>query len=239
MNATSIAAVQRLFDILVKEISIVDRAANRRRFAVVKQEQQMETDGNDETTDQPTAADDSAAERTAPDNAEDNAALDAGARALEAVTSAVEAIASGASGSEQLAQLGPELTEAVDALFGKLGIERQCTETAEGDSLVDSLRNALAEIRTARGKAHQRVDESLTSFREALDGLKEVVQTLVKSIGDHTERLTRVEKQFGLPNSGTRDPKPTEVQKSEEGNWPLDLNNPVDRDIEKAVSFLD
>ena len=53
------------------------------------------------------------------------------------------------------------------------------------------------------------------------------------------QRLARLEKRFGLPNSapsGERRPKTDE----EDIGWPLDLNRPFDREsVDKATSFHD
>ncbi len=234
-------ALQRLFDILVKEISLVDRAANRRRFAVIKREHGMENE-SENATDGTSAEAAKAGEGASDENAdtgssENNDAIDAGVRALEAVTSAVEALSEGDGAAERLAELGPELSEAVTTLFGQLGIERQ---SPNQDNLVESLRAALGEIRSARERTKQSADDSLTEFREALSGLKDVVQNLAKNFEEHTARLARVEKRFGVPNSGGKDPKPAPVQKPDEDCWPLDLNTPVSRDsVEKSTSFFD
>lgn len=244
MKADPSKALQRLFDILVKEISLVDRAANKRRFAVIKREHEMENEGEgapDGATDEAARAakaDEGASDENAEaENPQDTEAIDAGVRALEAVTSAVEALSEGDGAAERLAELGPELSEAVTALFGQLGIERQ---SPDQDNLAESLRAALGEIRSARERTKQSADDALTEFREALSGLKEVVQNLAKNFEEHTARLSRVEKQFGVPNSGSESRPTKPADGSAKSAWPLDLNTPVTRDnVEKSTSFFD
>ena len=53
------------------------------------------------------------------------------------------------------------------------------------------------------------------------------------------QRLGRVEKQFGLPNSAAPAERISKASVEDVG-WPLDLNKPKDREnVDKAVSFHD
>lgn len=65
------------------------------------------------------------------------------------------------------------------------------------------------------------------------------LEALTSTVREQQQRLGRVEKQFGLPNSAA----PAEhVSKAttEEVGWPLDLNRPMGREhVDKAVSFHD
>jgi hypothetical protein len=60
---------------------------------------------------------------------------------------------------------------------------------------------------------------------------------MAEAVRGLTERLVRVEKQHGLPNST---PRTERAPKSDDVGWPLDLNNPMGREsVDKAVSFHD
>ena len=65
------------------------------------------------------------------------------------------------------------------------------------------------------------------------------LRTLTGTVQEQQQRLARLEKRFGLPNSapsGERRAKPDD----EDVGWPLDLNRPFDREsVDKATSFHD
>ncbi len=73
---------------------------------------------------------------------------------------------------------------------------------------------------------------------EGLAQLTESFRTLSSTVQEQQQRLGRVEKQFGLPNSSAHPERPARA--TEEVGWPLDLNHPMDREsVDKAVSFHD
>jgi hypothetical protein len=77
----------------------------------------------------------------------------------------------------------------------------------------------------------------LAPITDGLAKLNDAFKALSGSVTAQAQRLGRVEKQFGLPNSA---PPPEPVMKSqpEEVGWPMDLNKPMDREnVDKAVSF--
>jgi hypothetical protein len=69
--------------------------------------------------------------------------------------------------------------------------------------------------------------------------LARAVRSLVDAVKSQQQRLARLEKRFGLPNSlqtGEVVPRPDK----EAVSWPLDLNKPVDKkSVDKSVSFHD
>jgi hypothetical protein len=85
---------------------------------------------------------------------------------------------------------------------------------------------------TSKADAAPGVNESLAKLADSFRALAETVK-------EQQQRLGRVEKQFGLPNSAA----PAEhVAKAsvEDVGWPLDLNKPKDREsVDKAISFHD
>lgn len=73
----------------------------------------------------------------------------------------------------------------------------------------------------------------------SLAAMTESFRSLTETVKSQQQRIARVEKQFGLPNSA---PSPERVRKAEpeEVGWPMDLNQRMDREsVDKAVSFHD
>jgi hypothetical protein len=57
---------------------------------------------------------------------------------------------------------------------------------------------------------------------------------------DQSQRLGRLEKGVGLPNSRQAPERPAARTGAEEVSWPLDLNRPMDREsVDKTTSFHD
>jgi len=76
------------------------------------------------------------------------------------------------------------------------------------------------------------VNESLAKLAESFRSLSETVK-------EQQQRLGRVEKQFGLPNSAAPAERVSKATVEDVG-WPLDLNKPKDREsVDKAISFHD
>ncbi|MBK7537554.1 MAG: hypothetical protein IPI49_19720 [Myxococcales bacterium] len=74
---------------------------------------------------------------------------------------------------------------------------------------------------------------------DALQKLLDSVQGLHAMVADQQQRLSRVEKQFGLPNSAPAAEQPGPRDDDEVG-WPMDLNAPKNRQtVDKSVSFHD
>ena len=76
------------------------------------------------------------------------------------------------------------------------------------------------------------VNESLAKLADSFRALSETVK-------EQQQRLGRVEKQFGLPNSAASAERVSKATVEDVG-WPLDLNKPKDREsVDKAISFHD
>jgi len=66
------------------------------------------------------------------------------------------------------------------------------------------------------------------------------LQTLTATVRAQQQRLARLEKRSGLPNSQPAGERAPGAGGGTGGSWPLDLNQPVDREsVDKAVSFHD
>lgn len=268
--------VNRLLDIVVEEVSLVDRAANEHRFLIVKRDTPMadtqtDTDAAEEAGDLNTQA---AAEEpgAAPDDAPGSSAdplLTTAVAALEGLTSTVELLGSlGADAADaRLAPLAAELKATAEALLARAGVAPseasatvEATEPREDDDAREAsfeahlaaARDALAQL--ARLTAAKplpapspeapapevpkapALPQELTA---SLAAMTESFRALAETVKEQQQRLARVEKQFGLPNSA---PSTERVRKAEpeEVGWPMDLNHPMDREsVDKAVSFHD
>lgn len=278
------AAVRRLIDILVEEVSLVDRAANQHRFLIVKRSEGMEMD--QETADQSQLTEDKSAatepmsdgkpETSANDDQtteDENSPLGVAVEALTGITSAVEAIASlnTEDAKEQLIEFASSLNELSDRLAVALGVSpdkedeqsqssselnpRSNDEPSVAPELLASVRDTLQRVgdlieSSASRKSSK--DQSSSDKRTPQDQtsssppvakgegeLAGAVRSLVDAVKAQQQRLARLEKRFGLPNSLPTDERVTK-RESEDTSWPLDLNKPVDRkSVDRSVSFHD
>ena len=270
--------VNRLLDIVVEEVSLVDRAANEHRFLIVKRDTPMADHADTDTQEQgaepsadapateegaPATTSDDQPEATAPDPL-----LATAVAALEGLTSTVELLgAMGAQAADaRLAPLATELKTTAEALLARAGVEPAATgggdtdtepteepsDATDGDAFAEHLQVARAALTQLASLTSAPVSdpESEPSPTEApaklpdeltttLAAMGESFRALADTVKEQQQRLARVEKQFGLPNSS---PSPESVRKAapEEVGWPMDLNNPMDREsVDKAVSFHD
>lgn len=269
--------VNRLLDILVEEVSLVDRAANEHRFLIVKRDTPMadtqtDTDAAEEAGDLNDQADVEET-GTAPEDAPSSNAdplLTHAVAALEGLTSTVELLGSlGADAADaRLAPLAAELKATAEALLARAGVapseasaDVETTERREDDDAREAsfeahlaaAREALAQLASlsaakppsapaaeappaAETPKAPVLPQELTA---SLAVMTESFRALAETVKEQQQRLARVEKQFGLPNST---PTAERVRKAEpeEVGWPMDLNHPMDREsVDKAVSFHD
>ncbi len=81
--------------------------------------------------------------------------------------------------------------------------------------------------------------DAAPGLTESLTKLTESFRQLSDTVKEQHQRLGRVEKQFGLPNSAAPAERVSKAADVDVG-WPLDLNKPKDREnVDKAVSFHD
>lgn len=237
--STTTEGVHRLVDMVVEEVSLVDRAANLRRFLIVKRDDSM--DDTEDTTKADVPAD---------------SPLGMALAALESLTDIVELLGSDVDEADpRIAALAEQLRTTGEQLLSQAGLseEQDADETEKARSVVDNLVATKAAVaRVRRGKkptpkkeqappedkaADDTKKVDLAPITDGLAKLTESFKALSDSVTAQAQRLGRVEKQFGLPNSIPTQPpapKPTEADVA----WPLDLNNPLDRDsVEKSLSF--
>lgn len=215
------ASVHRLVDMVVEEVSLVDRAANKHRFLLVKRD-----DMHDAPQDSAPAEGDSHA--TSDTAKAEDAVLASAQQALEAVTALVEALAStDGADSVRVVEVAQHLRALADAL-----------EDEDEDEDVEA-RAKAANPAPPPQPAVPAPGPDASVVMEGLTKLTDAVRALEGSVKEQHQRLGRVEKQFGLPNSSApaeRPPKPA----VEDVGWPLDLNKPLNREsVDKALSFHD
>ena len=128
--------VHRLVDMVVEEVSLVDRAANKHRFLIVKRDDAMD---DDNTTDTTTTDPSPSAAPTA--KLDDGTALGAALTALESLTGLVELL--GSLGADQadarLAELAEELRSVAEQLLARsAGDDEDVEARAKGDAATKS-----------------------------------------------------------------------------------------------------
>lgn len=231
------ASVHRLVDMVVEEVSLVDRAANKHRFLLVKRDGDTMDDAPQDTAQ---AEDASKAE---------DALLASAQQALEAVTALVEALTStdGADGV-RVVEVAQHLRSLADALEEDEDDEEDVEARAKAGSPTPPPQPAPPAPAPAPtptptpGSATAPTPTpgpDASGLMESLTKLTDAVRALEGSVKEQHQRLGRVEKQHGLPNSSApaeRPPKPS----TEDVGWPLDLNKPLNREsVDKALSFHD
>lgn len=224
-------AKHRLHDIEVQEVSLVDRAANLRRFLLIKREPM------NEPVSSPSGEDD----HPPPADHPVTPALDA----LRAFTDSVEELSeSPAEESEQrlhnlaaqLRDLAVRIAPQADGAPVHASTER--SEVAALTRAVSELRDALASVRKAEddgGTGSGPPGKRPASLREQLMAIAQSLRGLAAGLSEQDKRLRQLEKNVGLPHSAP-EPRTTSMEES----WPLDLNRPFDRDsVSKKLSFFD
>jgi hypothetical protein len=232
--------VHRLVDMVVEEVSLVDRAANLRRFLIVKRDDSM-----DDTQD------------TSKADVPEDSPLGMALAALESLTDIVELLGDDAEDADpRIASLAEQLRSTGEQLLSQAGLSDgdDGDESAKALSPAQNIASTKAAVaRLRRGKKPAPKDEEeapedegkgdeakkvdLAPITEGLAKLTESFKALSESVTAQSQRLGRVEKQFGMPNSL---PTPAPRAKPQEADvaWPLDLNNPLDRaSVDKSISF--
>ncbi len=259
------AGVHRLVDMVVEEVSLVDRAANKHRFLVVKRDESM-ADKTKKTGATPPAV---------PGTPETDGAqqvtkaigdaLGIATTALEALTNAIEQlgeIVGDADTTPIVAQLAEELSEVAGQLATAAGIEPAAAEgSGDVSGAVEGVRSMLSQVSellassasknaaeqpppVVPAAAPERPPAPQTGepdeVSKQLASVAASMRTLADSMKDQSQRLGRLEKGVGLPNSRQAPERPAARPGSEEVSWPLDLNRPMDREsVDKTTSFHD
>ncbi len=274
------APVNRLEDIVVEEVSLVDRAANKHRFLIVKRSEEMEETTTDTATTPPAteqppgeaqntsdtaAAPEDAPKGTATEPAE-GTPLAVAVAALEGLTETVELLGTlgEQDASPRLTELATEL-RTVSEQLAQVGGAKGPTSADDGESkdddrfatVIEAVRATLQRVgglleaddddTTATPPASKDDDDDddgsgssgPTGLGAQLGALVTELRTLTDTVKEQQQRLARLEKRFGLPNSAPSGEQPPRPEPEDVG-WPMDLNRPLGREsVDKAVSFHD
>ncbi len=256
-------AIHRLVDMEVEEVSLVDRAANQRRFLVVKRDESMSEPSSPDSP--PTIGD---VEVPAPSNPANDIPTDGplgvAFTALQSLTDAVESLGdgSGDQGSEPLTAIAAQLRSVAQRLDEAVGgdgadqeEEGEAEEAAAFDQTIGQVRTVLASIQAtiaaASPKAASAAPQAKVETQPAeaapvtkaegtgeLGHVVSLLRTLADAVNASNKRLSKLEKSFGLPNSNTFPERPAREREDKDIGWPLDMNKPMDREsVDKATSF--
>jgi hypothetical protein len=212
--------VQRLIDIVVEEVSLVDRAANQHRFLIVKR--------RDDMPDTPTQ----------PDHGETTKALP------QPTDQADEPQTQPAVGEDHLGKTeSPEDWPRPSPTPAPRGEDERAAEQSTTDAALASLQQAVEQLtemlREAKTKAAPESAPPPAAPEAPETKLAGELSRLRATIQAQGQRIGQLEKRAGLPNSA---PVEKSTAPSEPGDvgWPLDLNKSLDRStVDKAVSFHD
>jgi hypothetical protein len=142
----------------------------------------------------------------------------------------------------------PELGVAIDsvrAALEQVGSLLDATKALKAKPPADADADEPSKDKTKTKKGEQAAADDASAppqddpLRKDLTGLADSVRKLVEALKDQAQRLSKLEKRFGLPNSAPAREDHNRPEDEEVG-WPMDLNRPLDREnVDKAVSFHD
>jgi hypothetical protein len=250
------AGVHRLVDMVVEEVSLVDRAANKHRFLVVKRDAPMKDKTDPKTEDTTKPEGETPPGKKKPAKKADTADAIATATAiLERLTAAVEMLgeASDDDADQILIELAGELSEAAAEIAQAAGVAEDEEEAADaaksagvGDTvakvraLLDDVSKMLAAAKDAATPQATPVPPGphADAVSQQLEKVVSSISTLTDAVKEQGQRVARLEKGTGLPNSRAHEER--RPPRDEDVGWPLDLNRPLDREsVDKATSFHD
>jgi hypothetical protein len=253
--------VHRLVDMVVEEVSLVDRAANQHRFLIVKRSEPM-----DQNTEPAEAATDvQSGDETAPPDAEETPTdlneqpdgdsgetvggdspelpgSDAGTGQPSAFVLATQALQSLTAAVQMLASVPEgEAREQIAELAWQLGTTASAGSAESSDDLPIPLPEDEGDTaKKAPLPAPREAQGQPDVVNTKLDSIAAGLRVLGETMKQHQRRLAQVEKRFGLPNSSPSGEHQAKPQEPENIGWPLDLNRSLDRDsVDKSVSFHD
>jgi len=269
------AEVHRLVDIVVEEVSLVDRAANQHKFLIVKRSDMSQSKENEMGNGGEGGEGAAAAAKAAKVDA---ATLRTSAvAALDGLTQAVEQLgADGEPDAETLSQVVAELQGVAQQLAEAAGMdwssaekarngasgdeeeedddEEEATASRKADDVLKSVRELLGQVKeqlTAAAKpagagagagtgagAGAGAGAAGSAAPEA-DALTKALAGIADAVKELGQRLAKVEKSYGLPNSTPRQERSGHGADDDESvTWPLNMNRPLDREsVGKDISF--
>ncbi len=240
----------RLTGILVREVSLVDHAANKRRYLIAKREEETMTTENELSLDETSEEEVHESEELSTD------VLSTAVEALEALTQTVAYL--GQMGVQEadarVEELATGLRETAERLLPQAEpnagprAEPKDTSAETFEEQLAATRDALARLNTltevkkaepetAKKPAPTENKGEFAELKSLMEEVRGAFASLSEKMKEQQQRLGKVEKQFGIPNSW---PDPEEVLKGAEEGWPMDLNDPIQQDtVDSSVSFYD
>lgn len=264
-NETTTADIHRLLDMVVEEVSLVDRAANKQRFLIVKRSDEMNKnkeqtpevadtkesigntgEANASQSDTPSKEPEGKIEEEAKQATQDSSTLEAAVSALQSLTEAVELL--GNAGDEnvqsRMQELAAELRTVAERLAAESGVTEVPNSENQGagaipdlETLIGSVKETLARVSDLLFGQDKKARDSKEDERIA--PVVEELRTLTTTVKQQQQRLAKLEKNFGLPSSVPAGENQRHTE-TEDVGWPLDMNRACDRDsVDKSVSFHD
>jgi len=254
------SGTHRLIDMVVEEVSLVDRAANKHRFLLVKRDKPMADKNKKKNpkTDELEQEPETGGQGTKKSIGD---ALGIATSALEALTNAIEQLgqAGDADSTPIISELAEELAEVAGQLASSAGVESP-EVSGELTAVADNVRSMLSEVsQLLASSSEKKVDAgqsvvvasatdpselaeegSSSELGKQLASVASSLRSLTDVVKEQSQRLTKLEKSVGLPNSRQASEAPAARPAKEDVSWPLDMNRPMDREsVDKTVSFHD
>lgn len=224
--------VHRLVDMVVEEVSLVDRAANQRRYLLVKRGAEMADDDEATTVGLGGRA--------------------AGEAIVAVLTGLVEAVAASEAEKAKKPPPGDAADDEEDPAGGDGEADPAAGDGAGGakkpppkprakhgrvEALLGDVRAALGQLQAALAAPAQKRSAADEARLAALATSGTALAGVVKQL---EARLVTVESSVGPPASRPTEGPARVARDDDEVSWPLDLNEPRDRaHTEKSVSFHD
>ena len=220
--------VHRLLDMIVEEVSLVDRAANHHRFLIIKRDDAVDN-FNDNDIDASFEVEESS-------TTEDSSPLSVAADALEALTGIVESLVDGTDPQDVNSSL-----QAIGQQLGAVaGGEEPEPEEPPGknpanlQTVLETIQASLLQLQGSKSALSTQTSTPVPpppppppvdgQLNAVLEGLK----ALTAAVRGQQQRIARVEKRFGLPNSQSAGERRRVAPPVAEESWPMDLNQPMD-----------
>jgi len=252
--------IHRLIDIVVEEVSLVDRAANQRRFLIVKRSLPMSS--TQETNDQANVNEHAVDDQGNPDSSPGDAptqtgVIDAAVEALERLTDVVEELRDSSSPTleSRLQEVTAELRAIAQTLLEVSGntTEPESEVTPDGSkpdalaAVLGSVRTALEQIRTTvsewKAKAQAPGASAAAVHPKAKEDAAKGEEAAARAQKDLLDAVTQLTESVKAQNqrliqlekrfglpNGSSTPERSQKKAEEEVGWPMDLNRPFNRD---------
>lgn len=229
----------RLTSILVEEISLVDRAANDRKYLVTKRAKNMlvsdgrggfieKAEGEELAKAEKAKAEKEAAEKEAAEKAKGKNPFPPKEEDEETKAKAKKA----AEEKEAAEKAAAEKTEKADRVTKLTAMAARVVEVAKMDDLPESFEAEISGMAKEIATGH--VPSEMEKLQSELDQLKKAqsnsqVSAMESEIASLKDNVRKMSEQPGAGNSRT--PEGEKVTKSKtdvvDGGWPSDMNSPV------------